>query len=194
MFTNSHKTSQDPAEYSWFDNKFSEEEIVAVEDYIQQLPIMKGNFGDAEAASDERKSEVRWIYRNEETDWLYEKMISLANTANEGLWQFDMFNVHEVIQYTEYFDNGGHYDWHLDMGPGYPGNQRKISMTVQLSDGKDYSGGEFEMMRGRGGIEQLPKGKGTVLVFPSFLLHRVTPVTRGVRKSLVLWLGGASFK
>jgi PKHD-type hydroxylase len=66
-------------------------------------------------------------------------------------------------------------------------------MTVQLTDGTDYQGGDFEIMRGRD-IEQLPKGKGTVLIFPSYLLHRVTPVTSGVRKSLVLWLGGASFK
>ena len=79
------------------------------------------------------------------------------------------------------------------MSAGYPLNQRKISMTVQLSDGGEYEGGDFEIMRNRE-PEKLPKGKGTVLVFPSYILHRVTPVTSGIRKSLVLWLGGASFK
>jgi PKHD-type hydroxylase len=104
-----------------------------------------------------------------------------------------MFSANEAIQYTEYYDNGGHYDWHIDMSAGYPLNQRKISMTVQLSDESEYDGGNFEIMRGRE-VEQLPKGKGNVVIFPSYLLHRITPVTRGVRKSLVLWLGGASFK
>lgn len=193
MFTNSHKTSHNPLNWYWFDKGFSEEEVNKIEEYAQQLPRLKGNVGNNESVAEERKSVVRWIYRNPDTEWLYAKMISMADTANENLWQFDMFSANEAIQYTEYYDDGGHYDWHIDMSAGFPLNQRKISMTVQLVDGSDYEGGDFEVMRGRD-VEKLPKGKGTVLIFPSYLLHRVAPVTGGVRKSLVLWLGGASFK
>jgi PKHD-type hydroxylase len=193
MFTNSHKTSNNPLDWDCIDKGFSEEEIKRIEEYAIQLPRLKGNVGNNESVTEERKSVVRWIYRNPETEWLYAKMISMADTSNENLWQFDMFSANEAIQYTEYYDDGGHYDWHIDMSEGAPLNQRKISMTVQLTDGCDYQGGDFEIMRGRN-IEQLPKGKGTVLIFPSYLLHRVTPVTSRVRKSLVLWLGGASFK
>ena len=193
MFTNTHRTSNDPLNWYWFDKGFSIEEIQRIEEYAQQLPRLKGTIGDSESAAEERKSVIRWIYRNPEADWLYAKMISMVDIANENLWQFDMFSANEAIQYTEYYDNGGHYDWHIDMSAGYPLNQRKISMTVQLSDESEYDGGNFEIMRGRE-VEQLPKGKGNVVIFPSYLLHRITPVTRGVRKSLVLWLGGASFK
>jgi PKHD-type hydroxylase len=193
MFTNSHKTSHNPLNWYWFEKGFSEEEVNKIEEYAQQLPRLKGNVGNNESVAEERKSVVRWIYRNPDTEWLYAKMISMADTANENLWQFDMFSANEAIQYTEYYDDGGHYDWHIDMSAGFPLNQRKISMTVQLADGSDYEGGDFEVMRGRD-VEKLPKGKGTVLIFPSYLLHRVAPVTGGVRKSLVLWLGGASFK
>jgi len=193
MFTNSHKTSNNPLDWDCINKGFSEEEIKRIEEYAIQLPRLKGNVGNNKSVTEERKSVVRWIYRNPETEWLYAKMISMADTSNENLWQFDMFSANEAIQYTEYYDDGGHYDWHIDMNAGFPLNQRKISMTVQLTDGSDYEGGEFEVLRSCD-VEKLPKGKGTVLIFPSYLLHRVAPVTKGVRKSLVLWLGGASFK
>ena len=197
MFTNSHKTSNktshNPLNWYSFDKGFSAEEVKRIEEYAQQLPRLKGDVSGINDFAKKRKSIVRWIYRNPNTEWIYAKMISMADTANENLWQFDMFSANEAIQYTEYYDDGGHYDWHIDMNAGFPLNQRKISMTVQLTDGSDYEGGEFEVMRSCD-VEKLPKGKGTVLIFPSYLLHRVAPVTSGVRKSLVLWLGGASFK
>lgn len=193
MFKNSHRLCKDPLNWYWFRNGFSAEEIEKIEEYANSLPRLKGNVGESTAEESERKSVVRWFYRNPETEWLYAKLISMANEANEVAWQFDMYSSDEAIQYTEYHDDGGHYDFHLDMSAGHLLNQRKISMTVQLSDATEYDGGNFEIMRGRA-PEELPKEKGTVLVFPSYILHRVTPVTRGTRKSLVLWLGGGSFK
>lgn len=193
MFTNSHRITNDPLSYHCFENGFSLEEITKIEEYAQDLPRLKGNVGNNESVIDERKSVVRWIYRNPDTEWLYNKMIELADSANESLWQFDMYSANEAIQYTEYHDDGGHYDFHLDLSSDYPLNQRKISMTVQLSADTDYEGGDFEIMRGKH-IEKLQRGLGNVLVFPSYILHRVTPVTKGTRKSLVLWMGGSSFK
>ena len=195
MFTNSHKTTSNPLNWYWFNRAFSDEEIQKIEEYAQTLPRQNGRIGNSEADTKLRKSVVRWIYRNPETEWLFAKIMKLADTANENLWQFDMFSSSEddAIQYTEYYDNGGHYDWHIDMSGGIPLNQRKISMTVQLSNSEDYEGGEFEIMRGQN-VEQLQRNKGTVLLFPSYILHRVSPVTNGIRKSLVIWLGGSSFK
>ena len=72
-------------------------------------------------------------------------------------------------------------------------SHRKVSVIVQLSDTSEYKGGELQINTG-GQIKTIPKVKGSVVIFPSYLLHRVTPVTTGLRKSLVLWAGGGHYK
>ena len=96
---------------------------------------------------------------------------------------FDISSV-EPPQLAEYA-TGDKYDWHLDYGPGHAAF-RKLSVSVQLSDPKDYEGGELEMWPST----VAPRGQGALIVFPSFLPHRVRPVTRGVRYSLVAWAVG----
>jgi PKHD-type hydroxylase len=112
--------------------------------------------------------------------------------ANKEMWQFDIPSILDVVQYTQYYENGGHYDWHTDTGP-HPFNTRKISITVQLSDPNEYEGGDLELKLGNQ-TSKMPKEKGCAVLFPSYILHRVTPVTKGIRKSLVLWVGGSVFK
>ena len=98
----------------------------------------------------------------------------------------------ESIQYTEYYGtNEGGYEWHMDCGEKIQ-NQRKISVTVQLSDSNEYEGGDLEFNIGRKITAQ--REKGVAVIFPSFYLHRVTPVTSGIRKSFVLWVGGEPYK
>jgi PKHD-type hydroxylase len=80
----------------------------------------------------------------------------------------------------------------MDIGPNEL-SVRKVSLTIQLSDSDDYEGGELQLLRGRM-QENMPKGKGCVVVFPSYLLHRVSPVTKGKRISMVLWVGGGHYK
>ena len=108
------------------------------------------------------------------------------------MWQFDIPSILDTVQYTQYYENGGHYDWHTDNGP-YPFNTRKISITVQLSDPNEYDGGDLELWNG-GNIKTVFRGRGATILFPSFIMHRVTPVTQGLRKSLVLWVGGEHYK
>ena len=85
------------------------------------------------------------------------------------------------------------YDWHVDCGDSSPACFRKISITVQLTGQDDYSGGELVLKYGKNDTI-IPKDKGRVAIFPSFMLHRVTPVESGIRKSLVLWLGGLPYR
>ena len=80
----------------------------------------------------------------------------------------------------------------MDIGP-HPINHRKVSVTIQLSNPEDYDGGELELWTGAG-IQKVEKHKGCAILFPSYMLHRITPVTKGVRKSLVLWVGGSTFR
>ena len=117
----------------------------------------------------------------------------MATEANNCLWNFDLVTATEDLQFTEYYaTNKGHYDWHLDTGPDNL-SIRKVSITVQWSDPSEYEGGELELLRGRD-PEIAPKGKGVVVMFPSYIMHRVTPVTKGTRKSFVLWLGGGHYR
>jgi PKHD-type hydroxylase len=151
----------------------------------------RASVGEEGKVSDYRISDIAWIEDNSESKWLFSKIADYAKMANKEMWDFDIWGYHDNLQYTTYYGDGGHYDWHLDLGLG-GSNSRKVSITVQLSDPDDYEGGDFQIMKGPR-IETLPKSKGTVLLFPSYLLHRVTPVTKGVRKTLVLWVGGYPF-
>ncbi len=116
--------------------------------------------------------------------------------ANAAIWHFDLHNLTDHIQYTEYYaEKGGHYNWHQDMGPGEM-SKRKISVTVQLSDPSEYEGGDLEYFKGGNPEEadKAPRGKGVVFIFPSYMMHRVTKVTKGTRRSFVLWVGGEHYK
>jgi PKHD-type hydroxylase len=144
-----------------------------------------------EHVSDYRKSEIAWIGDNDDTRWLFEKMADLCKIANKNMWNFDIWGYQDGFQYTVYYGDGGHYDWHADLGPGI--SNRKISCVLQLSDPGEYEGGDLQMNPG-GNILTVPKGLGTLCFFPSFLLHRVTPLNGGVRKSLVNWFCGANFR
>ena len=142
-----------------------------------------------------RKSEVYWTTEQ----WLVDSIWPFMEVANElsGL-MFDIERV-EDVQITKY-KPGCFYEFHVDSYSSHHfknkhGKVRKLSMTIQLND--DYEGGEFQIARcykGKLQIETLEKSKGTVIVFPSSLEHRVKKVTSGERYSLVAWFLGSPLK
>jgi len=139
---------------------------------------------------DHRRSKVAWLTGNKKImDMLWPYVNKASSVMNVDVYSSAEF------QYTEYHGtNKGKYDWHHDVDFNKnDGRDRKFSVTVQLSDPSEYEGGAFEFK----GIEQPSiesREKGTVLVFPSHFQHRVTPVTSGVRKSLVAWFEGPSWR
>lgn len=182
-------------EYYWFKEGFSKNEIDFIIDSVKTLPFQEAAVAaetEGEQLHKVRKSEIKWIPQNPHFKWIYERLAKLIIEANETLWQFDLTGIMDNIQFTVYHEGGGHYDWHLDIGPREL-SWRKVSLTIQMSEDQDYEGGELEFMRGASPIKA-PRGKGVVVVFPSYLLHRVTPVTKGTRKSMVLWVGGGRYK
>jgi PKHD-type hydroxylase len=92
--------------------------------------------------------------------------------------------------YTEH--DQGHYDWHIDSGLETNTVPRKLSMALLLSDPSEFEGGELQIMRA-GVPESVEQKRGRAWFFPSYLMHRVTPVTKGIRRSLVMWVGGPAF-
>ena len=184
------------ADYYFFKEGFTEEEIERIKKIAMNYPALDAGTGELETSRHEdsvRKSTVRWMTDNDnkgELDWVFQTLFDMINEANDHLWNFNLSHAEEAIQYTEYLEGGGHYDWHLDCGHGIQA-QRKISITVQLND--DYEGGELQLWRGQEPVTAM-KNKGTVVIFPSYMLHRVTPVTKGTRNSLVLWIGGDHYR
>jgi PKHD-type hydroxylase len=192
---NFDRPENDSQNYYFYKEGFSKEELDKIEQNITDLPwhIASTVGGDAE---NNRKSNIKWIPQNDNWWWLYEKLSDMAVAANNELWNFDLSQIPEQIQYTEYHAPAGHYDWHADIGPGML-SKRKISITVQLSDPSEYEGGTLELFRGgsmEGPFIEAEKNTGCVFIFPSYMMHRVTPVTKGTRKSFVLWLGGGHYR
>lgn len=141
--------------------------------------------------SDVRKSRVSWLTNNKKIlDLLYD-FVDMANRNAFGVHVYKRAS----IQFTEYHaTEGGHYSWHHDIDWNRnDGIDRKLSVTVQLSDATDYEGGNFSFSECES-PDSSSKQKGTVLVFPSYLSHAVQPVTKGVRKSLVAWFEGPTWR
>ena len=168
----------------------SEEKVSLIHSAASNLEKKKATvFNDTE--DEVRSSRVCWLDNVPEIKGL---LIPFIDMGNKNAFGVDL-NYQAEIQYTEYYSTeGGHYGWHQDINWGNPDpNDRKLSITVQLSDGDEYEGGTFEFSE----VENPPitsRKKGTVLIFPSYLFHRVTPVTKGVRRSLVAWFWGPRWR
>lgn len=184
--------SVDLMNYYYFTKVFSLDEIKSIIDICESLPKEIATVDYNETTDDIRRSEIAWLEYNEDTEWIYERLSNYVLMANEEMgWGFDISGMFEDIQYSVYLDNGGHYNWHSDIGSNTA--HRKLSLTLQLSTNEEYEGGNLEFNLGSSVIDG-PKEVGSLTIFPSYLLHRVTPVVSGVRRSLVLWVSGKPFK
>ncbi|WP_054005163.1 2OG-Fe(II) oxygenase [Cypionkella psychrotolerans] len=141
-----------------------------------------------------RRAEIAWLDDIPEASWVLERMISLTAQANREAFQFDLSDFGESPQVARYTaEREGHFDWHSDIGAGNWAAKRKLTIVVQLSDPTSYEGGTLEL-RPDSNITQAPRTRGTATIFPSFTLHRVTPLIAGTRWSLTLWSHGPAFR
>lgn len=185
-------TDIDQTNYYWFQNGFNFSELEEIEKLATKYPYTDATIIGNESINESiRKSKIKWVHPDDNSQWLYDKFAGMVIEANKT-WKFNLYSIIDSIQYTEYLAGGGHYDWHVDIGPKNI-SHRKVSIVVQLSDPSEYDGGDLELWNG-GAIKSVFRGRGTTVLFPSFTMHRVTPVTRGLRKSLVLWVGGEHYK
>lgn len=198
IYNNPWQRSQITFPYVTWDNGFTEEELKAIVDYCDSVGTDFGTTFGAEKKEDiekHRVSNVKFHDRNQNTAWIFDKLNFIIQASNEQFYNFHL-NGYAEFQYTTY-DPSGRYDWHTDMSFGNKyGNDaqpRKLSLTLLLND--DFEGGEFQINDGK---EESPvkieMHKGRAIMFPSFMIHRVTPVTKGVRKSLVVWVLGPKFR
>ena len=179
---------------TYFENCFTSDEIQEILN-LQNVFELKQSKITSTHIIDYRISENFWIPKNNvKYKWIYDRLIKYISIANKN-YKFNLSILNDDIQFAIYrSEKNGNYSWHDDMVKNEEFNTiRKLSLSVQLSNEHDYEGGELEIVNAPNNFIA-PKKIGTIIVFPSFLIHRVTPVTKGNRISLVLWIDGPPFK
>jgi len=170
---------------------------------VSDLKFEEGLILNNELKESSRNSKIKWVYYNSNTSSIFKDLQKIIIRANNEAFNFDLKGSEDPIQYTEYYSNtNGRYNWHqddkYDFDPGLQKTSfRKLSLTIQLTDPNEYEGGDLEIYNPhpeKGKIVKIPKEKGKIIIFPSYMWHRVTPVTKGIRKSLVWWVGGSQFR
>ena len=169
--------------FAAWEGAFTPAELDRIEAYGDSLTAAKAKVdGDAPQGKEDdasRISRTAWIARNPETDWFYDRMERIARTLNDRLWKFSITGFSELFQYTIY--NGqeqAYFDWHGDQG--FVEVPRKLSFSLQLSHGSHYEGCDLQFHAGRL-VETMQVDRGVVVEFPSYVLHRASPVTGGKR-------------
>lgn len=179
--------------FAWWEGAFTDQELDLLQqkakEAAQEAQVGTGQGGKVD--TNIRRSELNWLYKNEETSWVFSKLSHVVSILNADFFGFELTGFGEAIQLTNYHENKlGMYGWHQDFGKGV---SRKLSVVMQLSDPSEYEGGNLEILTSASPIV-MKKQRGLITVFPSWALHQVTPVTKGTRQSLVAWVSGAPFR
>lgn len=177
----------------WWAGAFSEQELDWLQDKAKHAEqnAQVGNGGNGVVNPNLRRSQVSWLSNTAETKWVFEKLASVISQMNAQHFRFDLTGFGEPLQLTNYDQSeNGMYGWHQDYGGGV---SRKLSMAVQLTDPAEYEGGNLQVMTSSE-PQNVRKQRGLIAIFPSYILHQVTPVTQGSRQSLVTWVSGPAFK
>lgn len=187
--------AQEP--FAWWENAFTNEELnwlqQQAQDVKQKAAVGGGKVGTVD--SNIRRSGLNWMPNVQDTQWVFEKLGHVVSSLNAQFFRFDLRGFGEQIQLTNYDSNEqGMYGWHIDMGPHTNAPCRKLSLVLQLSDPVEYEGGILELQPSGRDVIKMRKQRGLIVVFPSWTLHQVTPVTQGSRQSLVAWITGPAFK
>lgn len=176
--------------YAYWNNVFSKEECLKIIEIGKNKGLIEGTtFGDNK--DNVRDSKITWLYPTDNMDWAFRRCTDIITNLNDRFFKFDLHGFNEGFQFTNYKAPSGKYGSHVDRG--YNSAVRKLSVSIQLSDPSEYEGGELFLYEGEEGTP-MDKSQGTLVVFPSFILHEVKPVTKGERNSLVSWITGPNFK
>jgi len=201
----------------WIPNFLSNDEIEKIIKYTKDLPTKDAKIGgnikeeekkpftldyhikntDRGNVPRKRITNIKWIELNPDTKWLYKKIINQIHKVNQE--NFDMIlKFVENLQFSEYTENQqGFYAKHDDCGDKGRLESfvdiRKLSFSIQLTDEKEYEGGEL-ILYYKGNEIKAPKSKGTIIFFESDIIHEVKPVKKGIRHALVSWVQGPNLR
>lgn len=178
----------------WASGVFTDEELDAITAFAETLPAKQVRVGkDLQVRPEYNRSITRWLPPGGETAWIYQKITTAVAMLNAAHYRYEISGLDEPLYHVTYLsDDQGHYAWHADLGHDNEPT-RKLSITFQMSDPASYDGGNLEI-NANGRPETAPRERGKLVLFPSYEIHRVTPVTRGQRSALVAWIGGPPFR
>ena len=174
--------------YAYLEKAFTKEECETIIKIANAKGLIKGK---TKGQSDVRQSQICWLYSSDNLDWVFKKITDIVLNLNNRFFQFDIFGLNEGLQFTNYKSQSDKYGKHIDRSLNNV--IRKLSLSIQLTDPKEYEGGELFLYEDEKGKE-MKKEQGTLILFPSYILHEVKPVTKGERNSLVSWVTGKQFK
>jgi PKHD-type hydroxylase len=137
-----------------------------------------------------RESDISWIYPHEEVFWIFKRITDFIINYNDKYFGFDIYAMNEGFQYTVY-NKDNFFVKHIDRAYDTP--IRKLSLSIQLSDPKTYSGGDLILIEGQKKMK-MEKNQGHAVIFPSWVEHKITKIKKGKREALVAWVTGPSFK
>jgi len=160
---------------------------------LEQGKIYNKEKEDVLNVKDVRDSNICWLYPIDDLNWLFTKIGQTCLELNKSYFGFDLNGISEPLQFTNYKAPSGKYGKHIDSGGSQLISIRKLSISIQLTDPNEYEGGELILYDSEK-ENIMEKEQGALIVFPSFVLHEVKPVTKGERNSLVCWITGKEFR
>jgi PKHD-type hydroxylase len=187
---------QDTVEtWAFWDNLFSEVECEKIIEIGNSRKVWSAHVGpDTDARivnKNVRDSSVAWLFPGDDTNWVFQRIAGAVDSLNKRFFNFEIYGLMEGLQFTKYEAPTGYYGAHVDRGLGLV--PRKLSVSLQLNDSADFEGGELLLHDAATPIKTEMK-QGKLVLFPSYMLHEVKPVTKGTRYSLVCWVTGKPFK
>jgi PKHD-type hydroxylase len=184
---------------AFWDGFLTEAEInflLARPEWLQTQPgCVRVAENEAALQTSVRETNVAWLGAQPELHQIWSKFANVFAEVNRRNFHYDLTGFYEPMQIGVYTaDKKGHYDWHTDASSMDTGAPRKLSMALLLSDSSEFEGGEFQVKASTDEARTLETKRGRAWFFPSYMLHRVKPVTKGTRRSLVIWAGGPAFR
>ncbi len=182
------------AEYVVLENVFSDDEITFIRNLWNPNNTLESLLNSTEGNTQNqelRQSSLNLINPEEPCTWIFERLSRTAIDQNLHWFNFDLHGLNEGLQLARY-NQSDLFNWHMDYGGGLA-STRKLSISLQLSEPEEYEGGDLQFMINDQHYN-MPRAKGTVIVFPSYMVHRVTPIASGTRMSLVGWVHGMPFR
>jgi len=177
--------------YASYDGVFNEYEIQTIINHSKQYQLEKAKLENNAEENSIRNNEIVFI-GPEGIEWLFSRLANVCSEMNERFFKFDVFGLAEGLQFTQYTAPNQFYKMHMDKL--FMKNVRKLSIVVQLTDENEYEGGDLELILGADDdTVKMTRKKGKVIMFPSYIIHQVTPITKGQRHSLVGWITGKPF-
>ena len=178
----------------YWDNFLTEEDIHFLRHHPSWINYHAAEVGNSGNDMHTRRTNVGWVDFSEQNQHIWQKIAQVVSEVNSKFFHINLTGFYEDMQLSEYSGAyQGHYNWHTDACPSDNKVPRKLSMVLMLSEPKEYEGGELQF-KVSDIDETLEMRLGRAWFFPSYLLHRVTPVTKGVRKTAVLWVGGEPWR